>query len=190
MWITINGFDRTMNIDPQTVFEFVQNLSDPASDFKFDVDDAGSLLSIDTEQEVIIWDEFTPPEPVNVAATPAHNCIFDYVFTNTTDWVASGLSIITRNSGNFVLTFANSATTVTLLSQTSLFGYIHPGQQYMVSGYITGGGTISNIQYQIQMQFLDAGGNNLGSAITSTGTPLLGTLQVFVTAVAPAGALY
>ena len=217
MWILIDGFDKSNNIDWDSTsrpIEFTQSQSDPNSKADLYIADPGSQLNFIAGQEVIVWDESTPPEPTggggSVAATPSHNFFVSVLnFSDTTNWTAAGnIGTIARGSTSFTITFTNNDTSFTNLQQKTLYGYVHPGQSYMLSAYISApapstvyvprvfGGTlilaipgVSNINYQLQLQFLDAGGNNLGSPTSVTGVPGA-QARISVSAVAPAGAVY
>lgn len=173
---------------------FSSNLNDPATTWNFVIDDIAQTLNVQNFMPVIVFDE-TQPAIGSVSTVPSMNFARtpDLITNNTSvpNWTASGsLSSLWIYTQVFPkVLFSNDALGSALLQQTTLRGYVQSGVEYMFSAYITGIGTIQNIQALLQITFQDINGNTLGSPITGTWTPGTET-RVNITGVAPVNAAY
>ncbi|HEX3642580.1 MAG TPA: hypothetical protein VHV10_14915 [Ktedonobacteraceae bacterium] len=194
MWTVISGVDLTPYIPHETI-TFSGSINDPQATGSLEVDDQGSLLNFDIGDEVIFWDENAPPEGTlhgPVAATPAHNMLLTGAF-------ATGWTAINALAGNFTLTDGGTTVTLTFSNSTGQglqvqecpFGYVHVGQQYMLSVYATITSPLVNAQAQVMLQFLDGSGNALATnVLTFTSTTGNTTQRVSISATAPANAVF
>lgn len=204
MLLLINGFDYTTYLDCNDV-QITQSANDPAPTAQVTVSDQGSALSFQCLQEVILWDEAAPPAPtsnpsVTVAQTPAHNLVqlTDVSGASGGAWATSGpLSLFSGFAGlSPTVTFSN--TTYSGSNNTSFItaitppGYIHAGQQYMLSVYATIATPLVNALAVVKMQFQDATGALIGSAISTTFSSTTENAQqrVNIKAYAPPKAMY
>ena len=181
MFFTINGYDQTLNVPYDNNF-FRNALGDPAPRAEFDVWDQGGQLSIDTEQEIIIWDERSVGNLV-----PSMNFLLNPLLTSSANWTNTPNPPITYGSNGASMTYSNSPTGYAFVTQSPPYGYVRPGQQYMLSVYIQATSPV-NIQSRIHMHFQDASLNFLGSAIEDIRTPPTTQTRISISGTAPAGA--
>jgi hypothetical protein len=185
MYFTINGYDQTLNIPYDTNwFRGVQG--DPAPRAEFDVWDQGGVLSIDVDQEIIIWDERSVGNLV-----PSMNFLLDPLLTSSTHWQPSFGSSppMTFNNPGASMTYSNNAIAQSGVAQSPnlLYGYVRPGQQYMLSVYVQATSPV-NIQSILQMQFQDASLNFLGSPIQDIRAAPTSKTRITISGTAPAQA--
>jgi hypothetical protein len=194
MWTIIDGFDHT-DIIPFDTIGLSSSLNDPQPSAKFDVVDIESQLSFAVGMEVIVFDENAPPTFLlggGVLPTiPAHNLLQKAVYVyDTVAWSTAGALSITKTSANQIqLSFSNNPIGQGLLQQTTLPGYVHPGQSYMLSAYVTINQPLVNAASVMQMDFLDTAGNIISGASVSDLEALpLNNARIAIQAVAPANA--
>lgn len=176
------------------------SLSDPASTWDFVVDDINQTLNIKNTMPVIVWDENQPAintiptvPSMNYAINPL--LVFNGGHTAINNWTESGTLPSTvwdyTTSQQPKLTVANNANALyTLQSQTLGLGYVVAGQEYMLSCYMTGSGTIAGFQTLLELTFFDIFGNSLTPVTIDQRTPTLLEVHVALSVVAPAGAVY
>lgn len=216
MWVTVAGFDRTLNIPRDgagqnaQAEQFKQTSNDPTPTFNFDVQDDGSLLNFGIGDEVIAWNEAAPGYPsldgTAVPTPPSHNLVWtlEQSLSQNGFWSATGAlsGLITPVPGFFpTMTFANTAYTggnnTGFLTAVTPSGHIHAGQQYMFSVYADIATPLTNATGIIKMQFLGGSNNALGAPTSlsfTTTTSASGNpnsqQRLNLTAVAPSGAIY
>jgi len=184
MYFCINGYDQTLNVPHDTNW-FANVLGDPAPRAEFDVWDQGGVLSIDTEQEIIIWDERSVGNLV-----PSMNFLLGANLASSSNWTPNfggGNPAVTFGGSGASMVFTNVGVGTYLEGQTTLYGYVRPGQQYMLSIYVQATSPV-NLQSILNMQFKDASLLNLGSLIQDVRTPPGTTTRITITGTAPAGA--
>lgn len=201
MWITISGFDRT-GVIPFDTINLSQTINDPAPQLTFDVRDDGSLLDFPILSEVVVWNEAAFLVSTTKPSVPSHNLVQLFAVGSGPSggaWSTTGAlsGIISAFPGYFpVVTFSNTTysggNNTALLTSVTSPGYIHAGQQYMFSVYVTIPTPLTNALAVIQMQFQDGAGNLLGSPVTSTfaSTTFNAQQRVNISATAPTGAYY
>lgn len=190
IWTICNGFDITDYIPKETLLP-VAYAGDQLPQCDFDVVDIESQLSFDTGMEVIIFNENAPKQPgLSSPTIPAHNLCVG--IPNSTYWTQSGTlgSLVTPSGVLYQMTFSNNAVGSGFIQFQSFYGYIHPGQQYMFSVYINVTTPLTNAQGILQMQWLDAGSNPLGSPITLTFSTATSNQHMNISGTAPTGAVY
>ena len=192
MYTCINGFSHTFDI-PNDTLSFQDTISDPLPRADFDIYDPGALMSYDTGQEVVIWDENAAAITfggVTIASPPSQNFLINAILSSTANWTTSGTNagLLTGWNGTVSMTFNNSPVANGLANQTTLYGYIHPGQSYMLSVWVTGISPV-NIQSIVQMLWLDASGNFI-SNVYNIGTPPASNTRISISGVAPANAYF
>jgi len=206
MYVTIGGVDYTDVISQSETPENVSGsnyihiqgaLSDPNTTNEFIVEDINQTISLQDFMEVIVWDE-NAPALNGIATVPAMNYALNPLLINTggaepSNWTVGG----TLGSGVWsypqeqaVITFANTTSGTALQQQTTLINKVVAGVEYMISVYMTGGGTISNIQALLQITFTDINGNTLGSVISQTYTPTSSEQHISLSGTAPANAVF
>lgn len=167
-------------------------LGDPASSWDFTVDDIDQTINVQNFQPVIVFDENAPPIG-GVATVPSMNFLLNPSMNNGTNWsTTGGLSgniTFLNASRNFQMTFSNNAVDTGAAFQQTLAGYVQPGVEYMLSGYLFAVTPLVNIQAFLELAFLDIFGNNLG-ATTGTWIPTSTQQRLNITAVAPANAAF
>lgn len=204
MWIVVNNADLTGIINHDSI-QIDQSLSDPLPTASFLVNDPGCHLNLQVGQPVIIWDENAAPDYTfagrAVQTIPTLNILKNNSFLNNGQyWTAGGTNagLITYNFSNFyfAVTFNNTASGQAYLHQITPANYISAGTPYCLSVYITGSGTLSNVQYFTQIKWLDTA-QNVISTSTFGPTTLTSTTQfqfandpTQASAVAPTGAVY
>lgn len=192
MFTVINGVDMTDYIPRETLLPTAY-AGDQLPQCDFDVVDIGSQLAFDTGMEVIVFDENAPRQPGAISPTiPSHNCLSQATNFSLSPWATSGiLGALINTSGGFqiTITFTNNAIGTALIGQTILYGYIHPGQKYMLSAYVQASGTITNIQNIVEFQWLDAS-QNVISTISDVRTPPLAQTRISISGTAPSNAAY
>lgn len=164
-------------------------LSDPATTWDFVVDDVNQTLSIQNFQPVIVWDENVPPLG-GVAMIPSMNFVRNGLHLDQAPSSVGGtLSSITIPIGYTVnMTFSNNALGSGYVQQQTLLGYVQPGVQYMFSAYINATSPV-NIQYLLEIDWLDINGNVL-SSVTGAATPPTSQQRLNITGTAPANTIY
>lgn len=183
MFTTINGYDQTLNIEHDHI-TFSNVLGDPAPRAEMDVTDQGGGLSLDTDQEVIIWDERSVGNLV-----PSMNFLLNPLLTSSANWAPSfGSSppMVFGGSGAS-MTYSNNAVAHSGVGQATLYGYVRPGQPYMLSLYVQATSPV-NIQSILQMQFQDASLNFLGSPIQDIRAAPTTKTRITISGTAPANA--
>ena len=193
-WVTVGGFDRTNNLDfsdsGSSPIEFHNLLGDGSSKADIRIADIASNLSFVNGQSVEIWDENAPTANISQPTIPAHNLLRKAVALNdTVNWivtVTNGATVNTSGVFSFTVTYSNNSVSplVAGLRQYCAAGYVFPGQQYMLSAYVSGSG-ISNVQYIFIIYWLDAGYNIISNVQTVAAVPGTQT-RVSVSGVAPA----
>ena len=201
MWTILNGVNRTLNIPPDN-FEINASISDPLTTAAFTVKDPGSLINLAFGQSVMIYDESFPPYGTT-PVVPTLNLVLDPLIEFTTSyWTKGGTnsSIISFGSapnGFCQLSFSNLGTTGLAndahIVQTATVipaGYVTPGQKYMLSVYVQGTSSPTNIQYYFQVNWLDANQNLLSSITSGFTAPPTTQTRLSVSGIAPANAAY
>lgn len=205
MYVTIGGFDVTdvvsqgetpENVSGSNYIHIQAALSDPNTTNEFIVEDVNQTISLQDFMEVIVWDE-NAPALNGIATIPAVNYALNPLLNNTSgaeppNWTVGGTlgsSLWSYPQEQAVLTFSNAASGTDFQQQTTLLNKIVAGVEYMLSVYMTGGGTISNIQALLEITFTDINGNTL-SAINQTFTPTLSEQHISVAQTAPANTAF
>ena len=167
IWTEIQYKDYT-NLVPFETISYQWTLNDPQPKLAFDIKDTNSQLSFEIGQQVILHDENTPGSS-SEAAIPGVNLARNIInLADTANWSAAGTNaalVVTPGNATMHLTFSNSPVGAGYLQQSTAPGIIQAGLSYMFSAYITGSGSPTNIQYLLQINWLDAG-NNVISSIT------------------------
>lgn len=203
MWTVVNNTDLTASINHDSI-QIQQALADPLPTASFLVNDPGCQLDLEFGQPVIIWDENAPPDHTfsgrTIQTIPTLNILKNPAFSSSgSGWTAGGTNagLITYSFLTFTVTFANTANTSTAyLHQITPRGYVTPGTPYVLSGYVTGGGTLNNVQYFTQIKWLDASQNVISTStfgpvnLTTTTQFQTGNDPTLAASVAPAGAVY
>ncbi len=195
MYTLIGSFDYTAYIDYNSI-SITQSINDPLPKASFDLYDEGSQILLSIGQEIIIHDENALPEfgvgGGVIAAVPAHNILRNANdFRDTTIWTTGGpnaslLSLV--GVADYQMIFSNAGAGQGYVQQISLQGYVQPGQSYMFSVYVTGTAPV-NIQYFLQITWLDAGSNVISSISQIAGPPTSETRET-LSGVAPANAVF
>jgi hypothetical protein len=208
MWTTIGMRDVTNVIAPDSEDNGSQqgggishsaSLNDPASTWNCVVDDMDQTLNIQNIEPIIVWDETQPPlagvptvPSMNFALNPllvdngGHTALVDWLEGGTLPAAVWDYSVSQAPK----LTLANNTNAqYTLQTQTLGLGYVVAGQEYMLSIYMTGSGTIAGWQTLLELTFFDIDQNSLSPVTIDQRTPLLGQHHLSIAAVAPAGAV-
>lgn len=194
MYTIIAGFDRTNDI-PHDSIKFDESINDPLPKARLEVLDPQRQFNFLIGDEVIIYDENAPPQPLSGGASvivpPAHNLLQKAVFLSqvwTTTGTLSGL--VTINAANSItMTFSNNVLGSGGITQTILTGYVHPGQQYMLSAYLTINTALTNAQAFLQLDYLDGSGNVIGgSSVSATFSSTFTNQRIAVFGQAPTNA--
>lgn len=193
MLTLINKTDMTSYV-PYESINISQTAGDPTGKATFQVIDPGSTISLQSLQEVIVYDE-TATLGGNTLI-PTHNYLNNNNFNfGSTGWTLSGSlsgdiafpSNPTFGSGaKITITFANAnAVNSASVFQRIPVGYVIPGQQYCLSATYTVSG-LSNAYAFIDLTYYDVNFNTLLDTqvnITTSG-------RSSVTATAPANTVY
>lgn len=192
MLVVVNGaFQPTVPFDS---IQIAATLADPLPRVDFDIWDQGGAMSFDIGQEVIIWDENAPStKTINgivIPAPPSQNFLIDPSWANGgTSWTDVSGGHFTYPSFNAILTFSNLAIGAYFIYQNTLWGYVHPGVQYMLSCYITAN-ALSNGNAFLKIQCLNADFSiATGSAIVTI-TPTTSVVRYNVSFTAPANTVF
>jgi hypothetical protein len=184
----VNGYDISKYVE--NTINFDQAINDQIPKADFDVVDDGCLLTFDWAMEVILWDE-------NTSSIPAHNLVPMPNVTPTWSLNSSPLSGLFSGFPGLtpVMTFSNTTysggNNWGLATASSPTGYIHPGQSYMLSMYLTIPTPLVNAQAMLKLDFFDLNNNIIGAGsvqITLNSTTANARQRVSVQGVAPAGA--
>lgn len=199
MWTVINSFDRTAQVQRDIAIQ--ASATDPLARLDFTLKDPGSHITLQEVQEVLVFDENTKNLD-GTTAIPAYNAVINVFLANTGGgptqvpgaWSTSGtnLSLFAwtddhLGNRNVVMTFSNSAVGSGLAYQNVLAGNVQPGQSYMFSCNVTGGGTITNIQSLVELIWLDSSLSPI-STLQDVRTPPTSTTRIAVSGVAPSNA--
>lgn len=192
MYVEINGFDHSLDAFPIDAASFDLSINDPVPKAKLNLYDVGSTFAFDDGQEVILWDE-------NAGVVPSRNIIGLAVdLNNNPPWVPGGalsglITFVVGTGGHdsqISMTFSNNAnTSFGLLSQTTLFGYVHPGQQYMFSAYVQATAPVG-IQSIVKFVWLDGTNTQIGAEVADYRTPPTSRTRINVSATAPSNAVF
>ncbi len=203
-WTVINNQDQSGNIHPAN-FELNMALSDPLTTVSFELEDITSSIALDFNQSVMIWDENAQPDHavngVPIQCVPTLNLVVDptFYFNPTTSFTKGGTypATITITTSNAAFVFSNQASTGIAhdarMTQTSSFlapGYVTPGQMYIFSIYASSPVTPTNMQYYLQMNWLDINLNALSSTTPVSFSSTTTSTRRSTSAVAPANAAY
>jgi len=136
---------------------------------------------------------------------PTLKLVLDPIFAfSTSYWTTGGTNagIISFGSApnyGFLLTFNNLGTTglandAHLVQSPSVIPvstrYVTPGQTYMLSVYVQGTNSPTNIAYYFQINWLDANQNYISNVNTGFAAPPTTQTRISVSGVAPANAAY
>jgi hypothetical protein len=193
VYTTINGIDRTRNIEPDGL-SLSMSLSDPNSTCDFTVDDSALAIVLKDLMSVIVWDENAPA--INgIPTVPSMNFMQNAAFyPSLAGWTSGGtngglLTFFQTVYGNVKTVFSNSPVASGYLQQTTLLNYVQPSVSYMFSIYVIGQSPV-NLQYFLQINWLDSSQILLSSVtMTPTSPPAL-QQRVSISGVAPANAAY
>jgi len=207
MYITVGMRDVTNFIAPDSEengsaqaggITFSASLNDPASSCSFVLDDINQQLAVQNFQPVVIWDE-NAPAIGTIPTIPAWNFARNPSFTNDgfghapANWTQVGTlpsTVWSYPQAAIVFTVNNNTNAqYALQQQITNPGYIVAGQQYMLSIYMTGSGTIAGFQTLLELTFFDSNGNSLTPVVIDQRTPLLGQNRIAIAGVAPVGAV-
>jgi hypothetical protein len=207
MWTTIGMRDVTSYVAPDSEdngslqgggLAFSAKLNDPATTWSCVVDDIDQTLNIQNFMPVVIWDE-TQPALAGVPTVPSMNFALNPIFLNDgfghapASWSQVGTlpgSVWSYPQEAVVLTLANNANAQYALQEQTLgLGYVVAGQEYMLSIYMTGSGTIVGFQTLLELTFFDIDQNSLTPVTIDQRIPLPGQHHLSIAAVAPAGAV-
>lgn len=202
MWIIINNQDMTGLIHPGNI-DLSLSLGDPLATLSFEVIDTTSSLSLDFYQNVMVWDENAFPDFTSggraISTVPTLNLVIDPSFVGPgTSFTKGGTypGIITITFTNAAFVFSNQPLTgishdarVTQNTAVLAPGYITPGQSYIFSFYISATSPV-NLQYYLQVNWLDNNLNALSSTTSTPATPPTSNTRVSMQATAPANAAY
>jgi len=183
--ILIDGRDRSSDVLIEGgLCKISRQASDPIAKTTMTIYDKDNPSKLAEMQEVIILDD-------PLSDQPAHNLLNDPDFSSGGAHYAqitnSGLSIVI--AAGVTMSFSNTANGNTgSLSQNTQTGLVVVGQTYYYSMQVNVTSPLSGGNAFLSLQFLDAGGNNLGSPTTATYTS--GNARRSINAVAPAGAVY
>jgi len=176
----VNGKDVTKYV--QNTINFDQAINDQLPKANFDVIDDGCLLSFDWGMECILWDENAPNAPtfnpaVTVPTVPSHNILQNAMTISGSPWSTSGAHaglISYTQAFEMQMIFNNNVLGAGLLQQTTLNGYVHPGQNYMLSAYINIATALVNCRTVMIIEFLDSSGNTIigNYALRAFGAPV------------------
>lgn len=175
--------------------QWSQALSDPASTWDFVLDDINQTINVQNFQPVIVFDETLPPIAL-VATVPSWNfAVNGNFFGGLASWTNAGTngSLITPVNTSFGfagMTFANSPVGSGYVQQTTLAGYVQSGVSYIFSLYVIGQSSPTNIQYFLQVNWLDVNGNTLSSVTMTPVAPPLSQQHVTISGVAPANTAF
>jgi hypothetical protein len=184
---------------------FEQTINDAPSNMTIQIVDKFNQLGLTTGMEVIVWDETTPgtnaPNGFGgftpIPTIPAMNYAVNATLLNDgfghapANWSESGTlpsTVFSYPQEEIVLTVANNIVGYALQSQTTPLYSVKAGQDYMLSCYMTGSGTINNLHSLLELTFFDIDGNNLGTIIDER-VPLIGQKRIAISGIAPAGAV-
>jgi hypothetical protein len=194
MWTTVNQVDLTDAIDPDS-FEVTSTLSDPLPRCKFKIDDPGCLINLDTQQEIIVWDETGGTNMV-----PAINLIlnpFIYTLGAGSNWTASGPNsglILSASPSNYsaTATLANAPLGLGQQQQQTLLGDILPGITYCFSWRSKITTTFVGAVAFAGIDFLDSSGAVISGASSTTNYTTTGGVETrqSITTTAPSNAAF
>lgn len=194
MWLVINGFDYSLRLNPDSV-RIHAAINDPQPTAEFTLDDPGCQLSFQVGQEVIIFDENAPPTYTYsgrpIPQTPAHQLQIssNYAAAGT---LASTLTISQDLLGTpgIKATLNNAAVGTGYAQQTTLYGYIHPGQSYCLSCYLQALSSVTGAVGFLQINWLDLNRNLLSGSISQSWIPPSTATRYAISGQAPAGAAF
>lgn len=174
MYTVIAGFDHTQDV-PYDSLQFDGSINDPQPKAAFDVLDPTSSLSFQIGDEVIIFDENAPLQPSGALSPPAHNLLQKAVYLYQV-WTTTGTlsSLVNITSATTIqITFNNNTSGgMAALQQTTLTGYIFPGQTYILSAYLTISTALVNANAILQIELFDI--TNHAVSFASNTVPLTG----------------
>lgn len=208
MWTVLNMKDVTNVVAPDSEdngsaqsggISYSASLSDPASTWDFVLDDIDQTINVQNFAPVIIWDE-NAPAIGTIPTIPTMNFALNPIFSNDglghapSNWSESGTlpsTVFSYPQEEVVFTVSsNTNGQYALQTQTLNLGYVVAGQEYMLSIYMTGSGTIAGFQTLLELTFFDINGNSLTPVTIDQRTPALGQRHISISAVAPANAVY
>lgn len=194
MWFVVNGFDLSDIVEHDQA-SGEASTSDPLPTFSLLVDDIGSQLALTFGMPVVVWDETIPS---TLAFQPTHNLLINATLYNNGgtsgagSWTNGGTLSALWYFPNFEaqITFNNNAIGSATCSQITSSAYaIASGQQYIFAIYVVATSPV-NIQYQIQITWLDASQNVIYAEASEAVAPPTTQQHVNVSGQSPPSAAY
>ena len=195
MWTILNNVDISGDTPgkgtsvPGETLNITSAVSDPMATATFNILDPGALLQVVPWQPIVIIDETS-----TASTNPTHNLVFNPTLVNplANDYTLDNPANVTITALNPGVQFVASNSVGTgsdgMYQQNIASGYVAPGVQYMLSGYLTISVACAGCAAQLSWNWYDAAGQALSGGPFFQRTATTSQIRVNCSAVAPAGA--